>query len=139
MTLRERAQNWLDKYKAGEPCSGLLGTEDKAAIVAEYLHESGDSDSYREKYDKCRAELEKALERNANLEQYIGKLAEAQKFTARILNQYEKELADIKAKLNNSELTRESLAYDLTRARSKNEAYEFAIRCNSMSGAEVKA
>ena len=192
MTLRERAQEWLDNYKgAGNAYGGnVLSLEEMAAIIAEYLHESGDSDSYREKYDKCRAELEKALERNANLEQYIGKLADVQKVTVRTLDQCEKELADVKAKLNNSELTRESLVYDLARARSKNEiikalpskaellhgdlieaqneaedlrkrnkelefqldgaerrvlrlegensAYRFAIRCNGVSGGEVR-
>lgn len=165
MTLREKAQQWLKNYKAGDAYGGnVLSLEEMAAVVSEYLYETDprkkaedtseiikslptkaellhgckDGDSYREKYDKCRAELEKALERNANLEQCIGKLAEVQHVTASTLDQYEKELADIKAKLNNSELTRESLAYDLARARSKNEAYEFVICCNSMSGAEVR-
>ena len=173
MTLREKAQEWLDKYKAGEPCSGLLDTEDKAVIVAvflnvtdpskkaegaseiikalptkaELLHESGDSDSYRKKYDKCRAELEKELERNANLEQYIGKLAEAQNVTASTLDQCEKELVDVKAKLNTSELEKRNkeLEFQLAGAQNRvlrlegeNSAYRFAIRCNGMSGAEVR-
>ena len=44
-TLRNNAKEWLDKYKAGEPCSGLLDTEDVAAIVAEYLHETSSEDT----------------------------------------------------------------------------------------------
>ena len=40
-TLRERAQAWLDKYKAGDFCGGnVLSLEDLAAIIAEYLHET---------------------------------------------------------------------------------------------------
>ena len=97
----------------------------------------GDGDSYREKYDKCRAELEKEHARNSDLEQYIGKIAEAQKVTASTLDQYQKELTDVKVELNNSELTRKSLVSDLYEARGKIAAYEFVIRCNGVSGAEV--
>lgn len=40
-TLRERAQEWLDKYKAGDSYGGnVLSLEDMAAIISEYLHGS---------------------------------------------------------------------------------------------------
>ena len=40
-TLRERAQEWLDKYKAGDFCGGnVLSLEDLAAIIAEYLQDT---------------------------------------------------------------------------------------------------
>ena len=40
-TLRERAQAWLDKYKAGDFCGGnVLSLEDLAAIIAEYLQDT---------------------------------------------------------------------------------------------------
>lgn len=40
-TLGERAQEWLDKYKAGDFCGGnVLSLEDLAAIIAEYLQDT---------------------------------------------------------------------------------------------------
>ena len=40
-TLRERAQEWLDKYKAGDTYGGdAFSLEDLATIIAEYLHET---------------------------------------------------------------------------------------------------
>ena len=166
MTLREKAREWLKNYKAGDAYGGnVLSLEEMAAIVAEYLHESKDGDSYREKYDKCRAELEKALERNANLEQYIGKLAEVQHVTASTLDQYEKELINerikalpTKAELLHGDLVEEQgkaaelekrikeLEFQLAgaerrvcRLEGENSAYRFAIRCNGVSGAEVRS
>lgn len=165
MELREKAKSWLEKYKSGDPYAVRFGLEDVAAVVAEYLHESGDSDSYREKYDKCRAELEKELERNANLEQFVLKLVEVQHVTASTLDQYEKELTSERIKALRAAKV-ELLHGDLEEAqnemevlRKKNEelrshihmveremdrmggqiaAYEFVIRCNGMSGAEVR-
>ena len=107
LELRAKAHEWLDKYKAGEPCSGLLDTEDKAAIVAEYLHET----------DPDKTEDDATSERIKVLQD---------------------ELSKTKQMLEGERMTHESLVYDLARARAKVEAYEFVIRCNSMSGAEVR-
>ena len=114
-TLRERAQGWLDKYKAGDFCGGnVLSLEDLAAIIAEYLHGTG----------------ENVLEKSKELKKENDLLREMH-------TEVKKELEDIKTRLTTSELTRESLASDLFEARGKIKAYEFAIRCNGVSGAEV--
>lgn len=105
-TLRERAQEWLDSYKAGKNTYELTD-EDEAAIISEYLHNA--KEDVLEKYEELQNENEQLRE----------------------------ELADIKTRLNTSELTRESLASDLFEARGKIKAYEFVIRCNGVSGAEV--
>lgn len=166
MELREKAKSWLEKYKSGDPYAVRFGLEDVAAVVAEYLHESGDSDSYREKYDKCRAELEKELERNANLEQFVLKLVEVQHVTASTLDQYEKELTSERIKALRAakvELLHEDLMTEqgktaelekrnkelefqlagasnrVLRLEGENSALRFAVRCNGVSGAEVKA
>ena len=105
-TLRERAQEWLDSYKAGSNTYELTD-EDEATIISEYLHNA--KEDVLEKYEELQNENEQLRE----------------------------ELADIKTRLNTSELTRESLASDLFEARGKIKAYEFVIRCNGVSGAEV--
>ena len=104
MTLREKAQEWLDNYKgAGNAYGGnILSLEEMATIVAEYLHETPSEDT---------SERIKALQ---------------------------DELSKTKQMLEGERMTHESLVYDLARARAKVEAYEFAIRCNSISGAEVR-
>lgn len=107
-TLRERAQEWLDKYKAGDTYGGdAFSLEDLATIISEYLHNA--KEDVLEKYEELQKENEQLRE----------------------------ELADIKTRLNTSEFTRESLASDLFEARGKIKAYEFVIRCNGVSGAEV--
>ena len=105
-TLRERAQEWLDSYKAGSNTYELTD-EDEATIISEYLHNA--KEDVLEKYEELQNENDQLRE----------------------------ELADIKTRLNTSELTRESLASDLFEARGKIKAYEFVIRCNGVSGAEV--
>ena len=105
-TLRERAQEWLDCYKAGSNTYELTD-EDEATIISEYLHNA--KEDVLEKYEELQNENEQLRE----------------------------ELADIKTRLNTSELTRESLASDLFESRGKIKAYEFVIRCNGVSGAEV--
>lgn len=120
-TLRNNAKEWLDKYKAGEPCSGLLDTEDVAAIVAEYLHETpsgteGEDTSERIKALQAKAEL---LHEDLVEEQdKRRKLEEA---------------------LQASEKACDYMGSQLTEARGKISAYEFVIRCNGMSGAEVRS
>ncbi len=39
-TLRERAQAWLDAYKRGEITINEFSFEERATIIAEYLHET---------------------------------------------------------------------------------------------------
>lgn len=107
-TLKERAARWLKGYKNGLVDEAILPIEDRAAIVSEYLHNA--KEDVLEKYEELQNENEQLRE----------------------------ELADIKARLNTSELTRESLASDLFEARGKIKAYEFVIRCNGVSGAEVR-
>jgi len=105
--LKERARYWLDDYKTSNgDVVNLPSPEVIAAVFAEYLHGCKDGDSYKEKYDKCRAELEKALERNAELEDSLATKSKQ-------VNAYIAEL------------------------RGKVAAYEFVIRCNGVSGAEV--
>ena len=108
MTLREKAQNWLKNYKAGEPCSGLLGTEDKAAIVAEYLYETDPrkkAEGTSERVEELQAKAE-LLHEDLMTEQGKTQLAGA---SNRVL-----------------------------RLEGENSALRFAIRCNGMSGAEVR-
>ena len=114
-TLRERAQEWLDSYKAGSNTYELTD-EDEATIISEYLHNA--KEDVLEKYEELQNENEQLREMHAEVK---------------------KELAAIKTRLNTSELTRESLASDLFEARGKIKAYEFVIRCNGVSGAEVHA
>lgn len=106
-TLKERAARWLKGYKNGLVDEAILPIEDRAAIISEYLHVTE----------------ENILEKSKELKNENELLRE--------------ELADIKTRLNTSELTRESLASDLFEARGKIKAYEFVIRCNGVSGAEV--
>ena len=113
-TLRERAQAWLDAYERGEIVINEFSSEDRATIIAEYLHNA--KEDVLEKYEELQNENEQLREMHAEVK---------------------KELADIKTRLNTSEFTRESLASDLFEARGKIKAYEFVIRCNGVSGAEV--
>lgn len=114
-TLKERAQEWLDAYKRGEIVVNEFSSEERATIISEYLHESAGEDVI-EKCKELKNENELLREMHAEVK---------------------KKLADIKTRLNTSEFTRESLASDLFEARGKIKAYEFVIRCNGVSGAEV--
>lgn len=120
MTLREKAQYWLDNYKgAGNAYGGhILSLEEMAAIVAEYLHETDE--------DKT--------ERLRQLEEL--------KLSMAAMNRAHKELATEKEKLKEALKASESacdyMGSQLTEARGKIKAYEFCIRCNGVSGAEVR-
>lgn len=115
-TLRNNAKEWLDKYKAGEPCSGLLDTEDIAAIVAEYLHETSSEDT---------SERIKALQ--AKVELLYGDLVEEQDKRRKL-----------EEALQASEKACDYMGSQLTEARGKIDAYEFVIMCNGVSGGEVR-
>ena len=107
-TLRERAQEWLDYYKTSRGDVFDLPTpETIAAVFAEYLH--GTEENILEKYEELQNENKQLREMHA----------------------------EVKTRLNTSELTRESLTSDLFEARGKIKAYEFVIRCNGVSGAGV--
>lgn len=114
-TLRERAQEWLDYYKASSgDVINLPAPETIAAVFAEYLHGTGEtilekSKELKEENDQFREMHDRAI----------------------------KELEELKTELRTSELTRESLARELTESRGKIKAYEFVIRCHGVSGAEV--
>ena len=70
-TLRERAQKWLDDYKAQR--SNYLSSEDVAAIVAEYLNRSKSAETENEKTG-LEAELERANSLNEELEERVKRL-----------------------------------------------------------------
>ena len=112
--LKERAQAWLDAYKRGEIVVNEFSFEDLATIISEYLH--GTEENILEKSKELKNE-------NDQLREMHDKAI--------------KELGELKTELRTSELTRESLARELTEARGKIKAYEFVIRCNGVSGAEV--
>ena len=115
MELREKAKSWLEKYKSGDPYAVKFGLEDIAAVVAEYLHES-EEPSTKKKALEDRVEL---LHEDLMAEQdKRRKLEEA---------------------LQASEKACDYMGSQLTEARGKISAYEFVIRCNGVSGAEVHA
>ena len=115
MELREKAKSWLEKYKSGDPYAVKFGLEDVAAVVAEYLHES-EEPSTKKKALEDRVEL---LHEDLMAEQdKRRKLEEA---------------------LQASEKACDYMGSQLTEARGKISAYEFVIRCNGVSGAEVHA
>ena len=114
-TRRERAQEWLDYYKASSgDVINLPAPETIAAVFAEYLHSTE----------------ENILEKSKELKNENDQLREMH-------DRAIKELGELKTELRTSELTRESLARELTESRGKIKAYEFVIRCNGVSGAEV--
>lgn len=115
MTLREKAQRWLDCYKKNDTITGdmFINLMDWATIVAEYLHAT------------------------APFEKEEGTIAEEAKATSERIKALQDELSKTHLMLESAKMTHESLACDLARARAKNEAYEFVIRCNGVSGAEV--
>lgn len=115
MELREKAKSWLEKYKSGDPYAVRFGLEDVAAVVAEYLHES-EEPSAKKKALEDRVEL---LHEDLAAEQ--GKTAELEKRN--------KELEFQLAGASNRVL----------RLEGENSALRFAVRCNGVSGAEVKA
>ena len=68
MALRDRAQEWLDKYKAGESCNGLLDIEDTTEIVAIYLHDSEEMD---ERVKALQDEIDMLRKKNEELGSHI--------------------------------------------------------------------
>ena len=115
MTLKESARMWLNNYKAGR--NGPEYTpriEDWAELISEYLYQD-DAESKKRKALEERVEL---LHEDLMTEQ--GKTAELEKRN--------KELEFQLAGAENRVL----------RLEGENSAYRFAIRCNGMSGAEVR-
>jgi len=114
MELREKAKKWLDAYKSGDPNGVDFEIEDVAAVVAEYLHGTEET-SAKKKALEDRVEL---LHEDLMAEQdKRRKLEEA---------------------LRASEKACDYMGSQLTEARGKISAYEFVIRCNGVSGAEVR-
>ena len=117
MTLREKAQYWLDDYKktSNGAVVNMPSPEIIAAVFSEYLHES-EEPSAKKKALEDRVEL---LHEDLMAEQdKRRKLEEA---------------------LQASEKACDYMGSQLTEARGKISAYEFVIRCNGVSGAEVHA
>lgn len=115
MTLREKAQYWLDDYKktSNGDVVNMPSSEVIAAVFTEYLRESGDS--AKKTALEGRVEL---LHEDLTAEQdKRRKLEEA---------------------LQASEKACDYMGSQLTEARGKISAYEFVIRCNGVSGAEVR-
>ena len=114
MTLREKAQNWLDDYKktSNGAVVNMPSPEVIAAVFAEYLREYGDS--AKKTALEGRVEL---LHEDLMTEQ--GKTAEL-----------EKRIKELEFQLAGAENR-------VLRLEGENSAYRFAIRCNGMSGAEV--
>lgn len=113
MALKERAQAWLDAYKKGEK----LDVEECATILSEYLHDaadtSGGSAKVKELEDTCeRLHEEKRQQQNAIAS--LTKENESLRYSC--------------------DMSKQRLNF----AEGKIAAYEFAIRCNGVSGAEVK-
>lgn len=116
MTLREKAQEWLDDYKkpSNDAVVNMPSPEVIAAVFTEYLRESGDS--AKKKALEGRVEL---LHEDLAAEQ--GKAAELEKRN--------KELEFQLAGASNRVL----------RLEGENSALRFAVRCNGVSGAEVRS
>lgn len=122
MTLREKAQEWLDNYKgAGNAYGGnILSLEEMATIVAEYLNETDPrkkAEGTSERVEELQAKAE-LLHEDLMTEQ--GKTAELEKRN--------KELEFQLAGASNRVL----------RLEGENSALRFAVRCNGVSGAEVR-
>lgn len=119
MTLREKAQEWLDNYKgAGSAYGGnILSLEEMATIVAEYLHETPSEDT---------SERIKALQAKAEL--LHGNLEEVQN-----------EAADLRKRNKELEFQLAGASNRVLRLEGENSALRFAVRCNGVSGAEVRA
>lgn len=114
MELREKAKKWLDAYKRGDPNGVDFEIEDVAAVVAEYLHGTEET-SAKKKALEDRVEL---LHEDLMAEQgKRRKLEEALRETEEALGLMDSQL---------------------TEARGKISAYEFVIRCNGVSGGEVR-
>lgn len=115
MTLREKAQHWLDDYNktSNGDVVNMPSPEVIAEVFAEYLHESGDS--AKKIALEGRVEL---LHEDLVAEQ--GKAAEL-----------EKRIKELEFQLAGAENR-------VLRLEGENSAYRFAIRCNGMSGAEVR-
>ena len=116
MTLREKAQYWLDDYKntSNGAVVNMPSPEVIAAVFTEYLRESGDSAK------------KKALEDRVEL-LHEDLMAEQDK------------RRKLEEALQASEKACDYMGSQLTEARGKISAYEFVIRCNGVSGAEVHA
>ena len=123
MTLRERAQEWLKNYKgAGNAYGGnILSLEEMAAIVSEYLYET-------DPRKKAEGTNERVEELQAKDELLHGDLVEEQDKRRKL-----------EEALQASEKACDYMGSQLTEARGKISAYEFVIRCNGVSGAEVHA
>lgn len=99
--------------------TGILSLEEMAAVVSEYLYETDP----RKKAEDT-SEIIKALPTKAEL--LHGDLVEEQDKRRKL-----------EEALQASEKACDYMGSQLTEARGKIAAYEFVIRCNGMSGAEV--
>lgn len=114
MTLREKAQGWLDGYKNGvDDVQNRLDIEDWAAIVGEYLHDTEGNDS---KIKKLKDTCETLHEDNRKLQDKIVEL-----------------IRESEAIKNSAEMSRQRVTF----LEGKVSALEFSVRCNGISGAEV--
>lgn len=122
MTLREKAQEWLKNYKgAGNAYGGnILSLEEMAAVVSEYLYET-------DPRKKAEGTNERVEELKAKAELLHGDLIEAQN-EAEVLRKKNEELV--------SHI--HMVEREMDRMGGQIAAYKFVIRCNGVSGAEVR-
>ena len=130
MTLREKAQRWLDCYKKNDTLTGdtFISLMDWATIVAEYLHATEPCEKVEStniETSVATSERVKALQSKAEL-LYGDLVAEQDK------------RRKLEEALQASEKACDYMGSQLTEARGKISAYEFVIRCNGVSGAEVR-
>lgn len=114
MELREKAKKWLDAYKSGNPNGVDFEIEDVAAVVAEYLHGTEETSAKK-----------KALEDRVEL-LHEDLMAEQEKAAG--LEKRNKAMVD---HIN-------SMQREMDIMGGRISAYEFVIRCNGVSGAEVR-
>ena len=119
MTLREKAREWLKNYKGDVSGNKALTLEETAAIVSEYLYET-------DPRKKAEGTNERVEELKAKAELLHGDLEEVQN-----------EAEDLRKRNKELEFQLAGAERRVLRLEGENSAYKFAIRCNSMSGAEV--
>lgn len=132
-SLREKAQDWLDLYKAGpfnDKLNHFFEASEFATIVSEYLYAVKNDKSctakpdYKALYDTLKEDYE---DLNNECHNYAG---EARELSDNL------EKAD--KRIESLEETLEDQAGYIANLEGKVQAYEFVIRCNGVSGKEVK-
>ncbi len=122
MTLREKAQEWLKNYKgAGNAYGGnILSLEEMATIVSEYLYKT-------DPRKKAEGTSERVEELQVKAELLHEDLIEAQNEAEELRKKNEELRSHI-----------HMVEREMDRMGGQIAAYKFVIRCNGVSGAEVR-